>query len=123
LTPLNCDRLVERGQTEQQLAICSRESQALEDRTGGKCLFRQHKSVQYPKVDLRLRVRQKHFVEHADAGSTFVHNTEAINITSTFIVKHEQSSTHNEVSEKLTWVLDVKHRYGYRQNVIVWVNK
>jgi hypothetical protein len=43
--------------------------------------------------------------------------------TSTFIVKHEQSSAHNEVSEKLTWVLDVKHRYGYHQNVIVWVNK
>jgi hypothetical protein len=49
--------------------------------------------------------------------------TKAINITSMFIVKHEQSSAHNEVSEKLTWVLDVKHRYGYRRNVIVWVNK
>jgi hypothetical protein len=113
-----CDRLVERDTIEQQLGICRQESQTLGDRTGGRCLFQEHENVQYPKVDLRLTVRQ-----NTDTGSTFVHNTEAINITSTFIVKHEQSSAHNEVSERLTWVLDVKHRYGYRQNVIVWVNK
>jgi hypothetical protein len=98
------DRLVERDPIEQQLGICRQESQALGDKTGGKCLFQEHENVQYTKVDLRW-------------------NTEAINIPSTFIVKHEQSSTHNEASEKLSWVLDIKHRNSYRQNVIVWVNK
>jgi hypothetical protein len=91
-----CYRLVERDPIKQQLGICRQETQALGDKTGGKCRFQDHENLQYPKVDLRWKVR------HADTSGTFVHNTEAINITSTFIVKHEQSSTHNEVSEKLT---------------------
>jgi hypothetical protein len=55
------DRLVEGVQIKQQLEIDRRESQALGDRTGGKCLFQEHENVQYPKVYLRLTVRQNNF--------------------------------------------------------------
>jgi hypothetical protein len=55
------DRLVERDPIEQQLGICRQETQALGDKTEGKCLFQEHGNVQYPNVDLRWKVRQNNF--------------------------------------------------------------
>jgi hypothetical protein len=56
-----CDRLVERDPIEQQLGVCRQDNQALGDKTGGKCLFQEHENLQYPKVDLRWKVRQNNF--------------------------------------------------------------
>jgi hypothetical protein len=60
LTPFR-DRLVEREQMEQHLGICRQETQALGDKTGGKCQFQEQENVQYPKVDLRWKVGQNNF--------------------------------------------------------------
>jgi hypothetical protein len=69
------------------------------------------------------RFGKKAITESAKVRSSSVPDAKAIDITSPFIIIHEQGSSHNIVSEQLTWNLDIKQWDSHWQYMVVLVEE